>query len=414
MPPILVSNDPRTVEWVLKTNFENYEKGPLFFENQRPLLGHGIFNADGDTWRVQRKTASYLFHVKNFRDFMLKVFAEHTDDLTARIDTAAATGSVIDLYDLLHRFTLDAFMEIGFGTPVHSLRSDEQLPFAVAFDRAQNITSARMTMSPVQRIVTEAITGEARELNACVKVTDEFAKTVIRQRRAQMAAAGSDSELPADLLSRFLNMKQADGTPYSDADLRDTVMNFVIAGRDTTAQGLSWAFFLLSKHPAVLAKIRAEITQVLGDEFHLGATEQDYAALTRQMPYTKAVFFEALRLYPSVPMEIKAAVHADTLPDGTRVNPGDRIVWAPYAMARLPEVWGPDAEQFKPERFLDEQGGFVQPNPFKYPVFNAGPRCAWDMATMEGMACLVTLVHNYDFEVVKPEEVVYKVALTCK
>ncbi|KAI9217865.1 cytochrome P450 [Blastocladiella britannica] len=430
-PVFVLSSDPRTVEWVLKSNFDNYVKGPFFYSAQMPLLGHGIFNSDGDEWKKQRKTASYIFNVANFRDHMVQVFADHTHDLCAVLDEAAASGrsteGVVDLYDLLHRFTLDAFMEIGFGTSLHSLRQREPLPFAVAFDTAQSITSRRMVMSPAQRAVVEFLNGDARKLARCAAVADQFATKVITERRGEIA--GDDQTVYADLLSRFLVMKKPDGSGYSDRELRDVVMNFIIAGRDTTAQALSWTVYMLHSHPEVVAKLRAELAEqfpgigpdqsLWGDSSESDSSSSSaadaYAALSRNLVYARAVFSEALRLYPSVPTEIKFAVNDDTLPDGSAVRAGDAVIWSPYAMARITEIWGADAAEFKPERWIDQATGkFVQPSPFKFPVFNAGPRVCLgqQMAYLEGVACLATLVHRYELTVVNADQVKYRNALT--
>ncbi|KAI9149705.1 hypothetical protein H9P43_009884 [Blastocladiella emersonii ATCC 22665] len=424
LPTFLMTNSPTNLEHILKANFDNYIKGPRFYVRQMALLGHGIFNGDGASWKAQRKTAAHIFSVKNFRDFMLQVFDAHTHHLVDILGEAAKKGETVDLYDLFHRFTLDAFMEIGFGTSLGSLQAKDPLPFATAFDTAQAITARRFVMNDWQQWITEFFNGDARLLKRCTRTTDEFADRVIRTRRAQLAAAdahdGKDAGLApsADLLSRFLKMKKPDSDAgYSDKELRDVVINFIIAGRDTTAQALSWTIYLLWQHPAVTATLRAEIDRVLPN--HLAApkgasTEADYVALTKDLVYARSVFSEALRLYPSVPTEIKYAVDYDVWPDGTKVRPGEGIIWSPYAMGRLTEIWGPDATAFRPERWIDNNGNFIQPSPFKYPVFNAGPRTCLgqQMAYLEGVSCLVSLVRRFDFDVVNADDVTYRTALT--
>ncbi|KAJ3375394.1 Protein kinase alk2 [Allomyces arbusculus] len=410
-PPLIFTTSPANVEHVLKTKFDNYVKGPVFADHQTQLLGHGIFNTDGDAWRAQRKTSSMIFSVRNFRDHMLHVFSRHARVLVDKLDTVAVRGTVVDLHDWFHRFTLDAFMEIGFGTPVDSLQADAPLPFATAFDQAQSITSKRMIMGPAQRRILEWWNGDAKQLQQCIKVTDDFAYRLIAQRRADPNAGNAQ-----DLLARFLAMKKPGSSQgFSDEELRDVVINFIIAGRDTTAQALSWAIFELAQHPKVVAAMREEIARVVPTAFDSTTDDGenlDYDAVTRDLVYVRAVFSEALRLHPSVPQEIKFAIHADTLPDGTRVRAGDGIIWSPYAMGRLTELWGDDALEFKPERWIGEN--VPQPGPYKYPVFNAGPRTCLgqQMAYLEGVACLVKLLSKFEFEVVNPNEVTYRTALT--
>ncbi|KAJ3364277.1 Protein kinase alk2 [Allomyces javanicus] len=397
--PRYITVDPRNVEHVLKTKFDNYIKGPGFIDHQHALLGGGIFNTDGDAWRVQRKAASQIFSVRNFRDHMLHVFSRHARTLVDKLDDAAAKGTVVDLHDWFHRFTLDGMAEIAFGSPIDSLKAVAPLPFAVAFDRAQAITNKRMIMGVTQR--------QIARLRKYVQTTDEFAYRLIAKRRADPDAGTAN-----DLLARFLAMKKPGSTQgYSDQELRDMIINFIIAGRDTTAQALSWTIFELAQHPRVIAAMRDEIARVLPT---LAADENviDYDALTRDLVYARAVLSEALRLHPSVPEELKFAVQSDVLPDGTPVRAGEGVQWSPYTMGRLTELWGGDALEFKPERWIGED--VQQPGPYKYPIFNAGPRTCLgqQMAYLEGVACLVKLVSKFDFEVVDPSEITYGMALT--
>ncbi|KNE64805.1 hypothetical protein AMAG_10145 [Allomyces macrogynus ATCC 38327] len=405
--PRYLTVDPRNVEHVLKTKFDNYIKGPGFIDHQHALLGGGIFNTDGNAWRVQRKAASMIFSVRNFRDHMLHVFDRHARTLVDKLDDAATKRTVVDLHEWFHRFTLDGMAEIAFGSPIDSLKADAPLQFAVAFDRAQAITNKRMIMGVMQRRITEWLNGDGERLRKYVQTTDEFAYRLIAKRRAD-----SDSGTANDLLARFLAMKKPGSKQgYSDQELRDMIINFIIAGRDTTAQALSWTIFELTQHPHVVAAMRAEIARVLPT---LASDENgiDYDALTRDLVYARAVFSEALRLHPSVPEELKFAVQSDVLPDGTTVRAGEGVQWSPYTMGRLTELWGHDALEFKPERWIRED--VQQPGPYKYPVFNAGPRTCLgqQMAYLEGVACLVKLVAKFDFDVVDPSEVVYGMALT--
>lgn len=121
-------------------------------------------------------------------------------------------------------------------------------------------------------------------------------------------------------------------------------MNFLVAGRDTTAQGLTWQFYSLMANPRVMRNLVQEIDHVLQ-----GSTENmTYEVLQNGMPYAKAVFHETLRLHPPVPKNIKQAVADDVLPDGTRVYAGDFIGFSNWCMGRNKKVWGEDAEQFVP------------------------------------------------------------------
>ncbi|RKO88952.1 cytochrome P450 [Blyttiomyces helicus] len=137
-------------------------------------------------------------------------------------------------------------------------------------------------------------------------------------------------------------------------------------GRDTTAQALSWTFYMLAKNPAAEGRLVEEIMQTLGD---VRAPTYDQV---KTMRYSNAVFHETLRLYPSVPKESKQALADDVLPDGTIVDAGTYVLWIPYAMGRSRAIWGEDAKEYRPDRWLEEKD--LQPSSWEYPVFNGGPR----------------------------------------
>jgi len=181
------------------------------------------------------------------------------------------------------------------------------------------------------------------------------------------------------------------------------------AGRDTTAQGLTWQFFSLMSNPRVMKNLVHEIDTVLQ-----GQSTFTYECMMQELPYLKAVFHETLRLYPPVPKNFKQAVDHDVLPGGTRVYPGDMVAISPWCLARNQDVWGVDAEQFVPERWLDTSnvgaplakenaspfGKFRVESPFKFPSFNAGPRLCLGQtfATLEALVTTCMLLQRYEFK----------------
>ena len=173
------------------------------------------------------------------------------------------------------------------------------------------------------------------------------------------------------------------------------MLNFLIAGRDTTAQGMSWCLYLLTQHPEVEEKILEELQSVCGK-----------AALTydqlRELKYLEAVFKESLRLYPSVPIDSKTALHADTLPDGTFVPRGTLLCYNSYAMGRSTAIWGSDAADFRPERWLNDDAK----TPYENPVFHAGPReCLGKrLAIIEMKTVIASLLQHARLRLAVPPE----------
>ena len=203
--------------------------------------------------------------------------------------------------------------------------------------------------------------------------------------------------------------------------LRDVVVNFLIAGRDTTANALSWAAYRLAANPRVAARCRQEAREALGDKHNGGIS---YEALKR-MPYTHATVLETLRLHPSVPQDLKQAARDDVWPDGTFVRKGSLVSYDAYTMGRNEELWEAPLE-FRPERFLKPDAGgaggvaVVTPDLFKFTAFQAGPRrcLGMDLALLEAKAAIGAVLRRFELclpagaEGAAAEPPAYRYALT--
>jgi cytochrome P450 len=191
--------------------------------------------------------------------------------------------------------------------------------------------------------------------------------------------------------------------------IRDIVVSFLLAGRDTVAAGLTCLFWLLSKNQEVEKMIREEVTRVIINP------DQEYPSFEeiREMHYLNAVVYETMRLYPPVQFDSKFAKKDDVLPDGSYVRKGSRVTYHPYAMGRMERVWGSDCEEFKPERWLKD-GIFVNESMFKYPVFQGGVRVCLgkELAIMEIKCVVVALVRRFEIRVDGNPELRFSPGLT--
>ncbi|KAI9275548.1 cytochrome P450 [Phascolomyces articulosus] len=398
VPAYIVTINPKNVEHVLKNNFENYIKGPEFHAALGDLFGDGIFNANGEEWRYQRKTASLVFNVKNFQNHFTNVFVQEMEFMSKNVlDIAADECQVVDFHDLMYKFTLDSFVLLGFGVHLNAIGTKGKVPFAEAFDDAQKDTFMRF-VNPAH-LVSEAVMKlfypNSRSMKENLKVVDEFARDVTEKRRKELAEGQEFS----DLLSRFMKAKNIDGKPLSNDELRDIVLNFIIAGRDTTAQALSWCFFMLCTHPRVERLLHKEISENITDEL---------------LHDPVAFFYEVLRLYPSVPLNMKYALNDDIWPDGTHIRKGDYVLWSPFAQGRAQKVWGEDAREFVPERWITEDGELRRESQGQWPAFHAGPRVCLGqhLATLEALVAISFLVKRYKFSLTPHQNVTYQVSLT--
>ncbi|GAB4830490.1 hypothetical protein Ancab_020201 [Ancistrocladus abbreviatus] len=385
--------NPQNVEHILKTQFPIYQKGSSFTSVLQDLLGHGIFNVDGQEWKFQRQVASHEFNTKSLRKFVEQVVdSEVTDRLIPILSNAAKKGMVLDLQDILKRFTFDNICKIAFGyDPRYLTPSLPEAPFATAFEEAVEISSQRFrTFLPIMWKVQRFFNiGSERKLKKVVSQVKEFAKRLVKQKKNELDNLNGKSlpESSLDLLSRFLISGHAD-----ERFVTDIVISFMLAGRDTTSAALTWFFLLLAKNPNVEDEILKEIKRKKNG----GSSKFENSVFddVRHLVYTHASLCESMRFYPPVPVDTKEAMSDDMLPDGTKVKKGMRVSYHPYAMGRSEKLWGKDWPEFKPERWLERataaaegegEWRFVAMDPYSYPVFQAGPRICLgkDMAFLQ-------------------------------
>ncbi|KAL4604317.1 hypothetical protein ACB092_10G185200 [Castanea dentata] len=371
---LVYTADPANVEHLLKTNFENYGKGWFHYNILTDLLGDGIFTVDGEKWRHQRKESSYEFSTNILKNFSSVVFITNAVKLSRILSEAVSSNKTIEIQDLFMKSTLDSVFKIVLGVELDSMCGtyEEGIRFSNAFDEASAITSYRY-VDIVWKIKRFLNIGSEAVLRNNMKVIDEFVYKVITSKIEQVNNPLVDLPMKkGDILSRFLELRKTD-PKY----LKDIILSFMIAGKDTTASTLSWFIYLLCKHPHIQEKIALEVRESTNlkdnssiDELANSITEE---ALVR-MQYLHAALTETLRLYPAVPVDGKICFSDDTWPDGYSVRKGDAVAYYPYAMGRMKFLWGDDAEEFRPERWLDENCLFQQESPFKFTAFQAGPR----------------------------------------
>ncbi|GJN30401.1 hypothetical protein PR202_gb18706 [Eleusine coracana subsp. coracana] len=364
-------NYHRMHDWLVEY-LSKHRTGDVYRSYMHVLLGDGIFNADGELWRKQRKTASFEFASKNLRDFSAIVFREYSLKLSSILSQASMAGKVVD-------------MQVGFGVEIGTLSPDlPENSFAQAFDATNIIVTLRF-IDPLWRLKRFLHVGSEALLEQSIKLVDEFTYSVIRRRKAEIVearASGKQEKIKHDILSRFIELGEAggeDGGFGDDKSLRDVVLNFVIAGRDTTATTLSW-FTLLS-----------------------------YDSLGK-LVYLHACVTETLRLYPAVPQDPKGILEDDVLPDGTKVRAGGMVTYVPYSMGRMEYNWGADAASFRPERWINDDGAFRNASPFKFTAFQAGPRICLgkDSAYLQMKMALAILCRFYRFQLMEGHPVEYR------
>ncbi|KAE8698490.1 Cytochrome P450 86B1 [Hibiscus syriacus] len=418
----VVTADPRNLEHLLKTKFSVYPKGPFFRDNMCDLLGGGIFSADNETWKRQRKTASIEFHSALFRQLTTESLLELVHArLLPVLENAMNKSISIDLQDVLLRLTFDNVCMIAFGVDPGCLSPGlPDITFAKAFEDATEATLLRFIMPKwVWKTMRYLDLGTEKKLKISINRVDEFAEKVIETRKKELSLQTNTQKQRSDLLTVFMRSKDEQGKPFSDKFLRDICVNFILAGRDTSSVALSWFFWLLGKNPRAEEKILEEICRIINEREEMKNGDELKISLIfkpeeiKKMDYLQAALSEALRLYPSVPVDHKEAVEDDVFPDGTLLKKGSNVVYAIYAMGRMEAIWGKDCREYKPERWLRD-GRYMSESAYKFTAFNGGPRLCLgkDFAYYQMKFTAASTICRYHVKVVEDHPIAPKLSLT--
>lgn len=421
---LLIVHDPACIKHFLKDNFDAYTKpGPgqhVQFNLLRMWLGEGIFifphgvgsEDAGHAWLTQRKIASNIFFRDNFRNNMRDVFVEKAHRMCGLISGIASQGEKVDIQNMFFCYTMDSITKIFFGEDSDTMGGASS-GYGEAFDEAHRamLDYTRPNMSRLYMMTylpwpwgpwgTDVFNGLAPALHSlCNPNYRRFRRACrvldnISERFVKTCRQDPNLSQRKDLLALFIQAEERER--FSTKYLRDMVLNFVIAGRDTTACLLSWMFFELSRLPEVQTRLIEEIRAKLP-----GGAEPTLAALSESsMPYLNGVVYEALRLHPPVPLDMKVAHADDTFPNGMKVPKGTMVWFLPYTMGRDPAVY-PEPEVFRPERWIP----FKAPSPYDFPVFQAGPRICLgvNMAVFEAKVITCMLLQRFSFSLLAGEE----------
>lgn len=404
----VVTANPENVEYILKTNFNNYPKGKPFTDILGDFLGRGIFNVDGEQWHAQRKMASHEFTVTALRDYSSRILKQEVEERLIPV-MENMIGKVVDMQDLLRRLAFDLVCRetLGFDPCLLDPESDV-LPISElgrAFDMASMICAMRgAAVVPLVWKAKRAFgIGSEGELKLLMKKIHDPIMEQIRVKK-KLLRNGTASE-SKDLLSRLISSGCDD-----DELVRDTAISFIMAGRDTTSAAMTWLLWLLNSNPDIEKKIINEAGAI---DINLN----DLFDSLKEMKVLKASLCETMRLYPPVAWDSKHALKEDTLPDGTAVQRGDRLTYFPYGMGRMKALWGEDWSEFKPERWWmegDMQDPLNRVSQFKYPVFQGGPRVCLgkEMAFVQMKYVVGSVLKRFELRQVGDGEKVFVPLLT--
>jgi len=410
---------PQGVKHFLKDEFDKYTKSDVnrdwFFNNFCKWFGGGIFvvkhgigaEDGGKLWLQQRKIAAHIFSRSNFNTLMLNTFVAKAN----RLKNILQTGQRTDMQQHFFKFTMDSIMNIFFGEESDLLGGKSNV-YGNAFDVVQRCVFEYCTTSFLFISIMSLFPWPFGGFDGVCARLHRYCSPLYQQLKQNMSILDKESEkiiakcrvdpkLPnrIDLLALFMRAVDHEGLSARESSryLRNTVLNMVFAGRDTTACVISWMFFILSTHSELQRRVQHEI-----DERLPAGMEPSLRLLHHtKMPVLHALVYETLRMYPPVPVDVKEAQCDDVFPDGSQVPMHAKVIFLPWAMGRDPEVYE-EPEKVKLERWIP----FQQPAPHEFPVFQAGPRLClgMDMAIFEIKVLASILLQEFSFKIAEGEE----------
>ncbi|KAI3392092.1 hypothetical protein diail_6198 [Diaporthe ilicicola] len=352
--------DSENVKTLLSLRFKDFTLGG----RQRimgPLLGQGVFASDGDEWAHSRALLRPNFAKDQVAD--LRLIETHVSRLFTLLPS---DGSTVDLQPLFHRFTLDSATDFLFGKATSTLvgAKKQDLDFARALRYSLDHMAFLLIAGPLRRLW-KGDPEFRRSNQICRSYVDTFVDEVLAYKKGE---ASVDTMVEEGGIRRNSFLRDLARATNDKGKIRGELLSLLLAGRDTTASLLSSLFYHFSRRPDVWAELTKEIDI-------LGGQRPTYAEL-RSLKYAKYCINEALRLYPPVPTSAKVAVRDTVLPRGGGpdggapifIAKGRKVLYSTYSMHRRRDIWGDDADEFRPERWAGAK------HSWEYLPFNGGPR----------------------------------------
>ena len=381
----LVSS-PAGIHHVLAENNRNYGKQTRAYRNLRYVLGNGLLTSEGELWKRQRRIAQPAFHRQRVGGFAATM-VRAAENATALLESRR--GQEVDIHQEMMRLTLRIVGETLLGYDATDAADEVGAALSFLLPLANERSSRIVDLPPILP------TRENLKFRRALATLDAVVRRMIAERRKNPGDRG-------DLLSMLIVARDAEtGEAMDDRQLRDETMTMFLAGHETTANALTFAWLLLSRYPSTFRDLRAELAGVLGGR---SPTVDDLPKLA----LTRWVLQEAMRLYPPAWIIGRSATAPDEI--GGYDIPARSIVFvSPYVVHRHPGLW--DApEGFDPQRFARE------PARGAYLPFGAGPRmCIGNgFATMEAELVLATMAQRLRFELVPGTEVKLQPSITLR
>ncbi|MEP7283804.1 MAG: cytochrome P450, partial [Rubrivivax sp.] len=339
--PVLVISDHAAITQVLRDRPDGFRRTVRLEQTSREMrLPTGLFGANGDTWRRQRRMVMAAFdpgHVRRYHPALQRVAGR----LAERWRGAAAAGRVIDLQADLMRYTVDVVAGLAFGAEVDTLRSEGDVIQAHLNRIFPSLFRRALAPLPTWRWLP---TAEDRALVRSVAAVQVAIDDFITRARARLDADPARRLAPQNLLEAMLVAADAPDSGIDDAQVAGNVLTMLLAGEDTTANTLCWAIWFLWRHPAALARATDEVRRICRDP--AAPTPEEIT----QLDFIEAIAHETMRLKPVAPIQVLQAIRPVVVA-GVQIEPGTVLV-ALMRPDATNERLVPAAAAFQPARWL--------------------------------------------------------------
>ena len=394
---LLVVSDPELLAGVMKDRPDGFRRSPLTSIISKEMgLPQGVFSAEGESWRQQRRMVMASFapgHVRAYFPSLVKVNLR----LRERWNRAARAGASINLQADLMRFTVDAIAGLAFGKDVNTLQAGDDVIQRHLDQILPTIFGRALSLVPYWRWFK---LKKDRQLDASVAVVNDLLKDYVVQARERLQHDPTAREKPSNLLEAMIVAADQPGSGITDAELTGNVLTMLLAGEDTTANTLAWMTYLLTQNPAAMQRLKEEVRKNAPDP------AQFTMELIDSLEFLEACCNETMRLKPVAPFIPLMALRDSKV--GDVAVPKGSMVWGVLRHNSVREPWFTEPEAFRPERWLASA-----PQPLSNDAkrtslpFGSGPRMCPGryLALLEMKMAMAMLVASFDIdEVATPDK----------
>ncbi|KAI0536824.1 cytochrome P450 [Xylaria digitata] len=398
---------PRMLADLLVHKPYDFIKPPKISGLLRHVLGDGLIMVEGDQHKFLRKNTMPAFsfrHIKNLYHMMWTKSVIMSSALEEALESGEAKDTkVIDLANWTSRVTLDIIGVAGMGREFNMLKKAED-PILGIYEQLLEPAPEKLAFAmssiafglPFVRLLPWKMNTLFKYLTTTLS---DVCMPMIQEKKDAIINSKDDH---FDVLSLLIKSGN-----FTNPQLRDQLLTFLAAGHETTSSALSWACYLLSKYPEYQDKLREEIRQALPDDMEIDKST-DLAGILEPLPYLNGIMNETLRLYPTVPLTMRQAVRDSNLA-GQPIPKGVVVVLSLWQMNRSPDLWGLEAGEFRPERWITSgkpnSNGGANSN-YEFLTFLHGPRgCIGQGFAKAEMRCLLaSMIRTFSWELAMDEK----------